>query len=302
LAEEAEQGPLSISRKMTDVSVVVCSYRRTTDLLDCLNSLEAQDYPPHKRETIVVTNPDDTATINLVRDHFPSTTLAIVERKGVVAARNKGIEVAASPVVAFIDDDAVASESWLSKILEAYAGDKLIAGVGGKILLRTRFRIPAHISKYASYLGWYDKGDLRRPVKNFFGCNMSFRREVLLSLNGFDESYSRLFGKLMVGEETELAMRIRARNLQIMYEPAAIVFHKVSEERLTWGYIVERSFWQGISEERMNPKGRWWRRLRRIARLSILAPWRYPLDTAVEVAYDTGRLKESLRRSSRPPP
>ncbi|HEV2139143.1 MAG TPA: hypothetical protein VGR53_09905 [Nitrososphaerales archaeon] len=84
---------------------------------------------------------------------------------------------------------------------------------------------------------------------------MSFRRDLLVGLRGFDESFGRSPGSLMGKEEDEIVGRIRARNLQIMHEPAAVVYHKVKRGRLTWSYMVRLFFWTGISDEWPLPKG-----------------------------------------------
>ncbi len=85
----------------------------------------------------------------------------------------------------------------------------------------------------------------REQVPYFFGLCMSFRREVLLKVNGFDPYFP-----INAGEDLDLGYRLVRAGYQLRYNPAAIVYHQHSdnEEKLKrvqynwyyWSYLAKR--------------------------------------------------------------
>jgi hypothetical protein len=83
---------------------------------------------------------------------------------------------------------------------------------------------------------------------------MSFRREVFERVGGFAEDIGRI-GKNPLGcEETELCIRARqhyhraGEKIRILFEPAAVVDHRVSRDRIEWAYLRRRSWAEGLSK------------------------------------------------------
>ncbi len=79
---------------------------------------------------------------------------------------------------------------------------------------------------------------------------MAFRRDTLLELGGFDLDTGRV-GRFPLGcEETDLCIRLRQRRpaARVIFEPAAVVHHHVSDDRLGWTYLRRRSFFEGVSK------------------------------------------------------
>jgi hypothetical protein len=93
-------------------------------------------------------------------------------------------------------------------------------------------------------------------VRNTFGSNISFRREVFHELGGFDvEIGGRKGERNLQGGETELAARLRAKFHQgVFYVPNAVVAHKVFDYRTRPWWLLNRAFWQGYSKRIMAEK------------------------------------------------
>ena len=92
-----------------DLSVVVCAYDggRFSQLQATLQSLARASHRP--AETILVVD-HNTSLLTRARREFPEAI--VVENsgnRGLCGARNTGIATASGSVVAFLDDDAVAS-------------------------------------------------------------------------------------------------------------------------------------------------------------------------------------------------
>jgi hypothetical protein len=87
-------------------------------------------------------------------------------------------------------------------------------------------------------------------VRNLIGANMSFRREILLSVGQFRRDMGRVGTNPVGCEETELCIRIRQRwpNRMLLYRPEALVRHRVPPNRSRWAYFRARCYAEGISK------------------------------------------------------
>jgi hypothetical protein len=102
------------------ISVVVMTFNRPDGLRRCLASLAAQTLNPLSFEVVVidVSNPTMEAVLAPFRHqlrliHHPAPN------QGVAANRNVGARAARSAVLAFLDDDCIASPAWLETLLKA---------------------------------------------------------------------------------------------------------------------------------------------------------------------------------------
>ncbi len=238
------------------VSIILCAYtlERWADLLAAIESLEKQQTPAGE--------------IILVIDHNRSlyeqaaaliTGVHIVENQqapGLAGARNTGVEYAEYPIIAFMDEDAVADSDWLTRLLDLYMNDRVI-GVGGSVFPVWLAKKPGWFpDEFAWVVGCTYKGmpeDIA-PVRNMLGCNMSFRKEVFVSTGGFRSSLGRSGSASLIScEETEFCIRAAKQfsGGQILLNPAARVFHKVPGSRASWRYFQRRCYAEGLSKARV---------------------------------------------------
>lgn len=241
------------------VSVVICGYtaRRWDALVEAVGSVRNQQYPV--REILVVAdhNPDLAE-----RARHGLTGAVVLENehaRGLSGARNTGLAAAGGDVVAFLDDDAVAEPDWLTRLLDPYR-DPAVVAVGG--VVRPRWMsaagrpalLPA--ADGTGELDWvvgcsYTGQPVRRaPVRNVMGCNMSLRRAAATSAGGFVEGIGRTAAAPLGCEETELCIRMRQQSpgCRIVFEPSAVVHHRVEASRTTWAYLRRRSWAEGLSK------------------------------------------------------
>jgi GT2 family glycosyltransferase len=69
-----------------------------------------------------------------------------------------------------------------------------------------------------------------RSTRHLTGCNMSFSRSAILSINGFDEEYV----KPAVGEDADIDWRFRAKGYEVVsVRNRAIVYHLYHKESWT---------------------------------------------------------------------
>jgi GT2 family glycosyltransferase len=237
------------------VSVVICAYNleRWDELTACVRSIQRQSHPPH--EIIVVIDHNENLEAR-ARAGVPGVeVVANTEDRGLSGARNTGIANARGEVVAFIDDDAVADIEWLSRLVAPFA-DRAVLGVGGSVVPNWMTGKPAWFPEEFNWVVGCSYTGLpvtAAPIRNFIGCNMSFRRTVFDDIGGFVSGIGRV-DKVPVGcEETELCIRARQARPdgKLLFEPSAVVHHNVPAERTTWAYYRSRCLAEGLSKAKV---------------------------------------------------
>jgi GT2 family glycosyltransferase len=209
------------------LSVVIVTHNRCKDLEECLNSLFSLNEPP--AEIIVVDSHSTDGTRELVK-RYPLKSINIKERS-MVLARNIGFQHAKGEVVAYTDDDVVVSKDWSKYILEPYENE-CVGGVAGRVLPYGDGKALYVHGKYGAIGKVFDNGlvlgnfdiPTQHPidVDTLIGCNMSFRRDLLLKAGGFDEN----FRGSCFRDDTDISLRIKRLNYKLIYHPKAIVRHK----------------------------------------------------------------------------
>jgi len=227
-----------------DFAVVICAYsiERWDRLVRAVQSVQEQTLPP--REVIVVVDHNEAL---LARARSELTDVRVVENsqaRGLRGARNSGLYAATASCVAFIDDDAEASETWLAILAEPY-GDPEVAGVGG---LTQPNWLGGRPDWFPPEFDWIVGGAyrgmslMRQDVRNLWGGNMSFRRDLVVRSGGFRIGYSC--------DDTELCIRLRQRwpGKRFIFVPEAIVHHHVERSRMTVKRYLSRCYFEGGSK------------------------------------------------------
>lgn len=237
---------------LKDISVVVSTFsrERADCLVSCFESLRRQTMPP--REVLLVLDNDEKLVSFYKELLHENVKIVVSEGFGLSAARNMGVKNSRSEFVAFIDDDAVADKDWLETMIKNY-DDLDVVGVGGIIKPLWEGTRPFWFPEELDWIvGCSYKGlpEHRSTVRNPIGCNMSFRRTVFEKVGYFATRVGRTGRRLTAGEEAELSMRIRDRvpYSKMIYDPQAIVYHRVPRNRTTLKYVIKRSFYEGFSK------------------------------------------------------
>jgi GT2 family glycosyltransferase len=239
------------------VSIVVPSYRteNRSSLAGAIESLLHQSYADI--EVLVVVHTSEGLHEEIVRAYDGRAKLKVLFDKrslGASAARNVGIRVAQGDILAFLDDDAVADRKWLENLTSSYKELQAMA-VGGKIL---PLWIPAKPAYFPDELYWLVGAthkdfaeDAVVQVRNVFASNMSFRKEVFAQVGLFNESLG--FGNqgksCLQGDEAEFGLRMTSKlGKRVIYDPRAVVYHRIPISKAMIGPLLKRAFYQGYSK------------------------------------------------------
>lgn len=188
------------------VSVVVVSRHRPAPLALCMAALTLQDHPGF--EVVLVADPGSVG----LRPDLPIRRVPFDEAN-ISAARNAGIVAATGEVVAFIDDDAVAEPTWLSRLTAPFADPAVMAATGatrGRDGLRWQVRAE-RMTRDGLAVPFQPEGESAlltpldgKPVSTL-GTNCAFRRAALMAIGGFDPAFAYHL------DESDLNMRMAAR-------------------------------------------------------------------------------------------
>lgn len=237
------------------IAAIICTHNRDHYLGAAIDSLLQQDC--QNIEILVVDNGSSDHTKEVVESRLDHPQLKYIYEPvlGLSVARNTGANNTTAPILAYLDDDAIASRQWLRILVNAYNNNEKLAIAGGKVTLiwPKGMKPPLWLSDdLAGGLGLYDLGTevvyIEKPGLTPRGLNYSVRRTFLEKIGGFDANLGRVGTKLLSNEElfmTELALK---HGLQVAYIPDALVAHNVAPERLKPSWFFRRSWWQGVSE------------------------------------------------------
>lgn len=244
---------------MMRISVVLCTYNRCKSLRVALNSATVLRLPDSADwEIIIVDNNSNDQTRQVAEEfckRYPTRFRYIFEpHQGKSYALNAGIREARGQIVAFMDDDVTVDPDWLQN-LTCCLRDGHWAGAAGRIVPQWTCIPPHWLSEGSRYAAGplvafnpkLEAGELHEPP---IGANMAFRREMFERHGGFRTDLGPCPGSEIRGEDSEFGARLLRCGEHLRYEPSAVVYHPVQQNRLNRKYFLAWWFDKARSEIR----------------------------------------------------
>lgn len=241
--------------------MVVCTHNgrgRIKGTLEALVNQTSENYE------VVVVDDGSTDGVGEVIVNHDVRSVRLEQNVGLSAARNVGIQVARGEIVAFCDDDCVPGADWVENIEKAWeAAPEGVCGIGGGVVARTMASVAQRYAEAAAPLApieldraggvagrflQYLKGGggqtAGRFVASLVGANMSYTREALTAVGGFDEAIK--FG----GDEEKLCQRLRERYGErcLWVEPGILMQHEY-DPRIKDTFRRARAYGRGSGRE-----------------------------------------------------
>jgi len=229
---------------------VICTYKRTKILEQCLTFWNQSEYQPDQFIVVDATENAEEYRQSLIEKFpllfsKPNSQYIITNQPGLTHQRNLGLQKTKTDIVCFTDDDTFVSPDYVTKIIEVFQQDKLhvIGGVNGSASgqfdrkSQKYFRLARNYIRH--HFGWFiqrinipkDQTQLFKPlpselqslqlihIDRLWGANMNYRRELLDS-SGFDENF-KLYGLF---EDVEMSVRL-GRTHKLVCRLDATVVH-----------------------------------------------------------------------------
>ena len=284
------------------ISIVIPTYNRRESVVHCVESLCNQTLSPGLFEIIVVIDGSNDGSIESLKDLKLPCASQYIEQKnlGQAAARNAGIKVAKGKYVLLLDDDFLCEPRLLEEHLVKHTSEDLV--VSGPILRdRHDHSLPA-LAIDREIRPFYDGLGAGLHPLTWLPPNSSLSRAVLVSVGGYDETFSS------AREDTELGLRLADRGMLITYSPNAIVRQRYRKPPSSLVLGAELFGRNDVRLLRMRPayvrycnlsqldRGPWWKRgIRTMVAICSISP--EPILAVaywfVEKAKEVGILRET---------
>jgi len=238
-------------------AVIICSFdvRLLHDLDEAIQSVRSQCCS--ELVDIIVCVDGNTKLYHLLASMYENVsgvTMVSTGRDkplGLAHARNIATTYCSQDVISFLDDDAIADPHWIAELAESFAKYRCLI-VAGKILPRWKSLPPRWLTPVFYWLVGAT-GDLLQDresyVRSGFGSNISCIREALVKVGLLESSLGRRGSTLLQAEDADLGLRVNEVFGKLaVYNPRAVVFHKVGPERLRISYLLKRAYLQGKSK------------------------------------------------------
>jgi GT2 family glycosyltransferase len=205
------------SSTSSDVTVVVASRNRRTDLLATL--------PRHEAPVVLVDNASTDGTVPAVREAHPQVTVLELDANEGARGRTLGVARAGTPFVAFADDDSWWAPGDLARAVEIMRAHPRLALLNARILVGPEERLdPVCAEMAASPLG--TAADLPGPsLLGFVACGALVRTDAFQAVGGFDPVVR------FPGEEERLALDLATAGWGLAYVDSVAVHHHPSPRR-----------------------------------------------------------------------
>lgn len=175
----------------------------------------------------MVNGPSTDGTTAMLEKFADSARLVSCPEARIGLSRNIGVASAAGSIVVFTDDDAIPNDDWLEKLVVGFS-DESICAVGGTVfdvpLDRVEWKLctcsrlgVGNTDSDGSIEDYLGRG--ADPFVYLAGCNMAFRRNALVAVDGFNSLLA--FGY----DDVDICCRIIDAGYRIAYEERAFVKH-----------------------------------------------------------------------------
>lgn len=247
---------------MFSFDIAIPTHNRSAELAKTLESLRRLRSPNNVKWRILVIDNNCTDDTNSVLDRFSlqfgERLCHVFEKKpGLCYARNAAVSASQADVIAFLDDDVDVEPQWLEAMLRAFDEEKCDV-VGGRAELLFPCERPEWIGELEQiHLSRVYLNDGRIPcgADDIFGLNLAIRTEWFSRVGLFRTDLDRVGSCLLGGGETELLRRIVSGGGHLVYEPQALVWHRIPAERMKKSWFVRRQYWGARSSLRADGIG-----------------------------------------------
>ncbi len=233
---------------MPTVFIILVNWNGKSVTLECLESLKHVSYA--NRSVLVVDNASSDGSQEEIAERFPEVILLRMdENLRFAGGNNAGIRYAlrhGADMVLLLNNDTTVAPGFLEPLVRRLQSSPGIGMTTPKILYEADPKrvwfAGASISFWSGTMKHIgiremDGGQFDEPRESDYatGCCALTTRAVIESVGVLDESF------FMYGEDADWSMRIRRSGLRIMYEPASVIWHKVSVS--SGGHLSRYKLW-----------------------------------------------------------
>jgi glycosyltransferase involved in cell wall biosynthesis len=212
------------------VSILIASRNAKADLPRLFASLRRITYPKSLYEVVFV---DDGSTDDSwkIAEKFGARVFRFEERQGRARARNKALQMARHPVVAWIDSDCeIADPRWIENMMKHLDGK--VVGVAGN-QLKPRGDLP----RVLYYMpGTAYTADRAGEASHAPTTSSLFLKKPLIDAGGYDP-------EMITAEDLEMCWRLRRKGYRFVKTEEAAIYHNF---RATMSGFARQQYERGV--------------------------------------------------------
>jgi GT2 family glycosyltransferase len=175
--------------------------------------------PRHRAPVILVDNGSSDGTPEKVRQHFPDVTVVALGKNQGAVARNIGVELTDTDVVAFADDDSWWEPGSLEAAVELFNTHPRLGLIAAHVLVGDDARSDP-VCELMRNSPLPRQADLPGPsILGFLACGAVVRRKAFLAAGGFDDVI------FFFGEEERLAFDMARQGWGLAYVDGVVARH-----------------------------------------------------------------------------
>ena len=229
-----------------DISLLVCTYNRSADLRELLQTAVVQETDGEfTYEILVIDNnsTDDTRQVveSFIREGHKGLSYIFEEKQGKSHALNTGLNAVRGAYYAIVDDDFILPPDWVRGIMQGFRSHPGASFVSGKVLPLWEGGTPP---------GWLTEGHWSAIAMADYGDNefvadherqvcllaCSFRVEDVRQVGGYHSDLGPKEGRTGATEDLDLLKKLWRAGMHGVYVPNVEFLHKVSIDRASKAY------------------------------------------------------------------
>ena len=203
-------------------SIIVPTYNRPEPLTRCLASLRALDFDPEQFEVLIVDDGGQCDLSSLDSDRQEDVRVRLLRQpnRGPGAARNYAASEARGKHLVFIDDDCLASPTWLQDYARAVESDPE-ALWGGRVVTEASQNLYCHAAQAILDMNRQFFNRVEGEARFFSSNNFAVPAARFLELGGFLHAYFQFSA-----EDRDFCDRWRHSGRPLRSLNRAIVYHE----------------------------------------------------------------------------
>ncbi|MEE9371434.1 MAG: glycosyltransferase family 2 protein [Saprospiraceae bacterium] len=238
------------------LTIIICTYKRNDILKHCIRALLDQSAGIEKFNVLIVNNCDDEKVhfeiLEMIKSHDHITVIK-EPNLGLSIARNTGVKTAKAQWVTYIDDDCKVAIDFVSTTLSIIDGQNYEC-FGGHITSWWLYDKPRWMKQSFGSKPIISDKEIDLLEEYNWGGNITFKKEALLNVGGFDEKIGMKGKRIGYSAENRVQIKLREKGFRIGYNPNLKVAHLVASHKMKLWWHIRAAYAEGRDAKTVFPE------------------------------------------------